>query len=178
MTAIIKLIGALIVGAFGSIIGNEIHNTTPQLTKRLIQLAATWYPENERQDFIDENTDIFEGYADEGRHVTALTRATLQLGHSAINQRIPSYLQSEQSIHLGTQLVFGLVYGLVLGLNFGLMSLPAPQPVIWLVFVLGFGLVYGLAVSSFAITGGLLAPALGSKIMRALRYRLSERNLQ
>ena len=57
MTAIIKLIGALIVGAFGSIIGNEIHNTTPQLTKRLIQLAATWYPENERQDFIDENTD-------------------------------------------------------------------------------------------------------------------------
>ena len=99
---VLKLLGALVVGGLGSIVGSNVDNELPALARRLVRAAANWYPEHERQDFIDEMVDYIDGYAAEGRNVrgfiqigaTEWSRATIALG-------APVWLASEHSNRLG-----------------------------------------------------------------------------
>ncbi len=122
MITIAKLIATIVVGALGSIVGNEAHNSAPRIAHRLIRLASKWYPDEERQDYLDETTDHMDCYTADGLNVKALMVGVSEWRRAALSLGLPSWIRSDNSDRLGIGLVYGLAFGMAVGVPVGVES--------------------------------------------------------
>lgn len=97
MTAVVGLVGLLVLGALGSAIGSELHAGSPRLAKRLLRSAARRIPNHESHDFVDEVNDIVDGYRADGLYLSALAFSTNEWCRVQIHRGIPAMLADQRN---------------------------------------------------------------------------------
>lgn len=116
MIALVKLLAGVILGAVGSVLGNEVYSSCPRLAYWFIGKAAAWHPADERRDFIDETTDYIDSFLDDGMRLSAATIAASEYLSAALSLGVPAWLHratSEADAKVASAVCGGL-YGLVL----------------------------------------------------------------
>ncbi len=119
MIAIAKLIAAVVLGALGSIVGNEAHNGAPRIARQLIRLASKWYPDEERQDYLDEITEHMDCYTADGLNGRALMIGMSEWRRAALSRGLPSWIRSDNSDRLAARMVAAVASGVPIAMVTG-----------------------------------------------------------
>jgi hypothetical protein len=200
MIDLIKLIGSVLAALLMSIVGNEAHANCSPLARRLIATAAKWYPENERQDFIDEMSDLVDCYQTDGRHLRALGVGINEWRKAAISHGLPTWLHSEQSDRAASGVAYGVAFGVARGSAFGVVFGVVFGVAFGVAFEAAFGAAFGVAyrvvfgmvpavvsgVASGSASGSasevasgvafIYGPTIASSLMSAIRRKVQVNN--
>lgn len=141
--------------------------------------AARWYPEREREDFVDEMIGMVDCYADDGRTHRARWVGVSEWSTALWHRGDPAWMLSERSNGLAHGLVnglaMGLASGLILGLDNGLAKGLILGPFCGLFSGLAGGLLFGVVSGLADGLGGFnLGPSFwyGPRLAQALLWRL------